>query len=464
MNKYLLLPIILLLWQPAVAIEIKSTAADQVTLSLTVYNGGRALVRDQRRISSDAQTKNIAFMDVAEKIMPQTVAIRGLDILEQNYDYDLLSPQALIDKNIGNNVRIARRSGETGETLEWREGRILSSNGGIVLQMKDGSLEALNSLSHYQLVFDQIPSNLRTSPTLSLLLKQPVNGGSDVDMTYLTTGLSWQSDYVLQLNEDETSADLDSWITLNNQSGIGYQNARLHLLAGDVNMQQVAPPPHRMKTMVMEVMADSVVSEQALHGYHLYTVPHRTTINNRQSKQIRLFSASAIEVSKQLLDRDYVNVQSIDVRKSKPEQFLSFNNNKPALGIPLPKGIMRVYAQDTEGNNQFIGEDGIDHSAVNDELKIKLGKAFDITVQRKTTKFLKSSKKQHQLTREIKINNGSKKTQQLDLVEIMPSQKWVIKQSSSPFSSQSPSEALFQVSIPALQDVTIVYDVELTYI
>lgn len=449
---------------PGFAQETKSSSADQTSLNLTIYNGGRALVREQRQIQLSHPTQNIAFMDVAEKIMPQTVAIQGLDVLEQNYDFDLLSPQALINKNLGNTVRIARRSSETGETLEWTEGSILSTNGGIILQMQDGSLESLNANKHYHMVFDQVPDNLRTTPTLSLRLKQSAEGVKDVEMTYLTTGLNWQSDYVLQLNDASDSASLDSWITLNNHSGISYQNANLQLLAGDLNLQQ----PGRKQRLPEEAVAYQArtmdaVSEQALHGYHLYNVPHKTTIKNKQSKQIKLFTAENIPLVKRLEDRAYVNSRGLNSQKSKPLQFLTVNNKKPALGLPLPKGIIRVYGKDNSGNHQFIGEDAIDHTAVNDEFEIKLGKAFDISLERKTTSVRKLSKKQTQLSREIRINNGSRKDQTVLISEIMPSQDWDIKQSSWPFQRKSPSEAEFEINIPAMSDLMITYQVNITY-
>lgn len=462
-TKILLSSFLLLVTIPGLSAELKSTSADQQSLSLTVYNGGRALVRDQRQIQFSEPTEQLAFMDVAQKIMPQTVAIKGLDVLEQNYDFDLLSPQALVDKNIGKSVRIARRSGDTGEILEWSRGTILSTNGGTILQMPDGRLESLKPGMQYHMVFDEVPENLRTSPTLSLLLKQPIKGRKTVEMTYLTTGLSWQSDYVLQLDKTEAQASLDSWITLNNHSGIAYQNASLQLLAGDVNIQRPKAAAAMSEAMVMRVQTDSGISEEALHGYHLYTVPHLTTIKNKQSKQIKLFAADSIPVSKRLEDRAWVNSQGLTAQKSKPDQFLTFKNIQPALGIPLPKGTVRVYGKDASGNNQFIGEDGIGHTAVNDELEIRLGKAFDITLLRKTTKYHKLSKRQHQLQREITINNGSKKSQLISVSEIMPSQSWLIKNSTHGYKKASPSIAEFELTIPALTELKVSYDVVITY-
>jgi len=443
--------------------ETRSSVKDQTDLYVTVYNAGRALVRDHRTLTLTEPSSHIALMDVAEKIMPQTVAIEGLQVLEQNYDFDLLSPQSLISKNTGNRVRVARRSSTTGETLEWSEGRILSTQGGVILQMQDGSLEILQADTQYHMVFDEVPANLRTTPTLSLQLSQPAQGQKQLELTYLTTGLSWQSDYVMQLEADETSATLDSWITLNNNSGIAYHNAHLQLLAGDVNMQQ----PMRMEMMadaaIYQRKAMSPVAEQALHGYHLYTIPHRTTIQDQQSKQIKLFASPSFTVNKKLLDQAYVNSHGLDTQKSKPEQFLQFKNNAPSLGLPLPKGTLRVYGRDDAGNKQFLGEDSITHTAVNDELEIKLGQAFDLSVERSTTDFRQLSKKQTQLSRSISINNGSKQPQTLTLSEVMPVQSWQILQASQSYTRATPASADFTATIAPLSELTISYDVIITY-
>jgi hypothetical protein len=443
--------------------EVKSTAHDQTQVWITVYNGGRALVKDYRSLNLPDNTQSIALMDVAEKIMPQTVAIDGLDVLEQNYDFDLLSPQSLINKNIGRKLRIARRSSDTGETLEWRTGTILSTQGGVILKMDDGTMELLDSASNYHLVFEEIPDSLRISPTLSLRLAQKTAGVKDIQLTYLTTGLSWQSDYVLQLDDNEKTAVLHSWITLNNQSGIAYKNPRLQLLAGDVNLQHNARPEKMADTMRLKAMSAPMIREQALQGYHLYTVAHQTSINNRQSKQIKLFSASHIPVQKKLQDRAYIDAYNIDPITSKPEQFLVFDNRKPALGIPLPKGVIRVYGKDNSGQNQFLGEDRIDHSAVNDKLKINIGKSFDITVERQTVDFKQISKKQRIYQRRIRINNGSKKTQIIDLSEIMPSQKWTIRKSSKNYQKTSARSAEFSINLPAMEKTVIEYEVLVTY-
>ncbi len=444
--------------------EFKADASHQQALNLTIYNQGRALIRDRRQFDIDTPVTAIAFSDVAQKIMPQTVAIDGLNVREQNYDYDLLSPQALIQKHLGKRVRIARRSGETGETLEWTQGTIVSSNGGVILRMDDGRLESLSRNHHYHIVFEEIPDNLRASPTLSLKLHDPVSGQQQVDMTYLSHGLSWQSDYVLQLSTDEQQASLDSWITLSNQSGISYNEASLQLLAGDVNT--VTPGAETLMmadTMLARRASKREVREEALHGYHLYTVPFPTTLRDNQNKQIALFSASAIPLQKRLEDRAWLDPQGLTKQKSKPEQILRLQNNKPALGIPLPKGTIRVYGQDRQGGKQFLGEDRIEHTAVNDEVEIKIGRAFDVSIERQTREPVQISKQQQRLTRTIRLNNGSDSEQQVELFEIMPTADWQILTASHQHDRSSPREAKFVLTIPAMSKLDLEYRIELRY-
>ncbi len=461
---YVALSLLLLMPGAQAAQEFKTDATHQQSLSLTIYNQGRAMIRDQRQFKIDIPVDAIAFSDVSQKIMPQTVAIDGLDVREQNYDYDLLSPQALIEKHIGKRVKIARRSDETGETLEWTEGVIVSTNGGVILRMDDGRLESLGQNRRYHIVFEEIPDNLRASPTLTLKLYETANGQQQVEMTYLSQGMSWQSDYVLQLAADEKQASLDSWITLSNNSGMAYHDANLKLLAGDVNT--VTPGAEAMlmaDAMMARGAAKREVREQALHGYHLYSVPFRTTLRDNQSKQIRLFSAEEIPVNKRLQDRALVDQRGLTKQVSKPEQILQLKNRKPALGVPLPMGTVRVYGRDNQDENQFLGEDRIDHTAVNDDVEIKIGRAFDISVQRQTREQVQISKNQQRLTRSVRLNNGGKSEQSVVLYEVMPTLDWQILKSDRKHERTAPREAEFVVTVPALTEVEFEYVVELRY-
>ncbi len=442
------------------AAEYRSGAEQQQELSLTVYNAGRALVREQRRLELPSGTERIAVMDVPQKILPQTLAIDGLAVREQNYDFDLLSPQTLLQKHVGKRVRIARRAQDSGEILEWKKATVLAVNGGVILRMDDGSIESLGSGNRYQIVYDEVPDNLRDRPTLSLRLEQPQSGRKTARLTYLTTGLGWSSDYVLELPRGSDKASLVNWITIDNQSGIAYRNASIQLLAGDLNL--VGRGSVRRVEKAMMVMADSAEpARESIGGFHLYSIPWKTDLQQNQKKQLRLFARSDIPVQRLLRDRAWLGGYSSQPQKSKPDLLLRFANREPALGLPLPAGVVRVYGQDSQGKAQFLGEDRIGHSAVNDDLELRLGKSFDVTVKRRITDHRQISKKQYRIIREIVINNGSESKQQLSLTDSLPSRDWTVLSSSRDWIKRSPQEIGYDLSLAPKSTTRIQYRMEL---
>lgn len=441
--------------------SVDSSARNQ--LGLTVYNSGLAMIRDQREFHLAKQENEIALLDVSAAIMPETVALQGLQVREQNYDFDLLSATSLLQKHLGKKIRIARRSSESGETLQWLEATVLSINDGILLQMEDGRIEAVDELSHFQLVYETIPESLRSRPTLSLKLDQPRSGDQQINLSYLSRGLSWRSDYVMTL-DNEHSATLYGWVTINNHSGVAYENAQLQLLAGDINL--AADQPKRvMARMMTDSMAAAPESapSQSLQGYHLYDIPFTTTLKNNQQKQIRLVTAEQIDYQRKLIDSGYLSPHQSDEITSKPQQFIEFKNSKPYLGIPLPAGTVRLYADDEAAQKQFVGEDRIEHSAVNDELKLLMGRAFDVTIKRSINEVRQISKKQQQVSRQIHINNGAKKAQTILIRETMPTSQWQIDQSTSAFKQINARSIEFAVTVPAESDVTLNYLATLMY-
>jgi len=463
MHRYLTasLTASLLLASPLQAAEeYRSGAEQQSALSLTVYNGGRALIREQRRLRLPADTDEIALMDVPQKILPQTVAIDGLKVREQNYDFDLLSPQTLLRKHVGSKLRIARRSSIDGETLEWKQGRLLAANGGVILRMDDGSIETLGNDSRYQIVYDELPANLRERPTLTLKLERPVSGEHSLKLTYLSGGLGWSSDYVLQLDRAGGKAGLVNWITIDNQSGISFDNARIQLLAGEVN----TVPDQRVRRVekAMLAMADSPApARESIGGFHLYSLPWNTDLKQNQKKQLKLFARDDIPVQRLLRDRAWLGGYSSRPQQSKPDLLLRFDNREPALGLPLPAGIVRVYGQDSQGRAQFLGEDRIDHTAVNDPLELRLGKSFDVRVERRITEHQQISKKQYRITREIVINNGGDSTQQLALTDTLPSRDWTVLSASRQWVKRSPEEIGFDLTLAPKTRIRLEYRMEL---
>ena len=370
---------------------------DQKNVAVTIYNENLALIKDQRTITLDDGFNLLAFRGVSAKMRPETALLRnlnnsGLNVIEQNFDFDLLTPQKLLEKYIGKKINIATMNPVTGEeTIE--EATVLSTHQGLVVQIGD-RIET-NPRGRY--IFDKVPKNLRDQPTLVLQLNSQTSKPQDVELSYLSSGLSWKADYVAELNADDNKLDLMGWVTLNNHSGTSYNNAKMQLVAGDVNVvknefRKVA------KTMAIREAAFDAAQEQmteeSLFEYHLYTLKRPTTISNQQTKQVSLLTANQVPVNKEFLlqgNAYYYQSSYGDIgQKMKVGVYVEFQNNeKSGLGLPMPKGVVRVYKKDKKGNAQFIGEDNIDHTPKNEDIRLKLGDAFDITADKKQTHFKK---------------------------------------------------------------------------
>lgn len=371
-----------------------STDQDQASIALTIYNDNLALVRDVRAIFLDADLNRLAWRDVSAKIRPETALLRSITVpskfrlLEQNFDFDLLTPAKLVEKYTGKEITVIRTNPATGnETSE--AALVLSTNEGVILKFNDRIETGVPG----RLVFPGVPQHLRDQPTLLLSLLNSSSGKHDLELSYLTHGLSWHADYVAALKETEDQLDLNGLVTLTNQSGIAYRAAKLQLVAGDVN--QVQPEQQPMARKMMTVAAESVAAEhmkaETFFDYHLYAVPYPTTLAENQTKQIALMSATSIPVSKEyiLKGADYYYAGKHDLLQQKHivNVFIQFRNQGEGMGIPLPKGIIRVYKKDARDNQQFIGEDRIDHTPKNEFIRLKMGNAFDITVDRVQTEF-----------------------------------------------------------------------------
>ncbi len=380
--------------------ELLTTLDDQTAVAVTIYNENLALIKDARTISLDSGFNKLAFRGVSAKMRPETALLRSLDknssltLLEQNFDFDLLTPQKLLEKYVGKAIRIANMNPATGiETIE--DATVLSTNQGVVVRIGD----RIETNPRGRFIFDQVPTNLRDKPTLVLQLNNNVKKPQPVELSYLSAGLSWKADYVAELNSSDDKLDLLGWVTLSNQSGTSYNNAKLQLVAGDVNqVKREFKKAHKVGRMAeMEMMdAAAPMSEESLFEYHLYSLNRATTISDNQTKQVSLLTASQIPVSKQFLlqGNDYYYRSSYgDIgQKIKIGVFVEFKNEEAdGLGLPLPKGVVRVYKKDTKGNAQFVGEDRIDHTPKKEDVRLKLGDAFDVTANKKQTDFKKRS-------------------------------------------------------------------------
>ncbi len=444
--------------------ELRSTLNDQKNVAVTIYNGDLALVKDVRNVSFKKGLNAIAMRDVSAKIRPETALLRSINapgsltLLEQNFDYDLLSPAKMLEKYVGEQVRVIKTNPATGaETSE--KATVLSANQGVVLKIGNRIETGLPG----RIVYEDVPDNLRDRPTLITQINNKGAQSQTVELSYLTGGLSWKADYVAELNSKDNRLDLSGWVTLNNNSGATYQNAKLQLVAGDVNRVQrrMRPMTKNMRADVMMAEAAAPMAEEGLLEYHLYTLERPTTIAENQSKQVALLSASNIPVRKSLLLRGsdyYYRSQYGQIgSKMKVDVFVEFDNKTASkLGMPLPKGIMRVYKNDSQGNAQFVGEDSIDHTPKNETVRLKLGSAFDVTADKKQTDFKKVSKREYKTAFEITLKNA-KKSPVIVTVQEPIGGDWRILSESAKHEKLNSHLAQWKVKVPAEGKTTLTY-------
>lgn len=450
--------------------EQRSTLADQQEVAVTIYNENLALVKDQRKLSLKRGASSLAFRDVSARMRPETALMRStsapgsVSVLEQNFDFDLLTPQKLLEKYVGRSVSVIRTNVATGvETTE--QAQVLSANAGVVLKIGNRIETGIPG----RIIYGDVPPNLRDRPTLVMSLDNTGAQQQDLELSYLTGGLAWKVDYVVELNATEDRLDISGWVTLTNTSGATYRNARLQLVAGDVN--QVTPVMQgavRAMAAPAPVMAKarSEMVEESLFEYHLYTLTRPTTIAENQTKQVSLLSASGVPARKELLlkGNDYYYQSSYGElgQKIKVGVFVEFDNKESAqLGMPLPKGIIRVYKKDKAGNAQFIGEDRVDHTPKNETVRLKLGDAFDVTADKKQTDFKKLSGTSRynyvfESAYEVLLKNAKKEAVTVTVQEPMPGD-WQIQSESHPHTKGSSNAAVWKVSVPAEGSTKLVY-------
>ncbi|MFH1872080.1 MAG: DUF4139 domain-containing protein [Pseudomonadota bacterium] len=449
--------------------EVSSGAAQREAVAVTVYNDDLALVKERRRVELPAGLTRLSLRDVAALMRPETALLRAvsgqpLGLVEQNFDFDLLTPQKLLEKYVGREVSVIRSHPTTGEERRERA-TVLAAGQGTVLRFADRIETGVPG----RLAFDAVPANLRDRPTLSVLL-EAAGGKQAVELSYLTGGLSWQADYVANLSTDGKSLDLNAWVTLTNRSGAGFDDATLQLVAGSVN--RVRPQDSRVYAMAAPAAARAKVQEatqEALLDYHLYSFERPTRIADNQTKQLALLSASAVPVRREYLlagndwyyrDRQVQQFGQIG-QKLKPAVFLEFEN-KGAIGRPLPAGIVRVYARDSKGAAQFVGEDRIGHTAKNEKLKLRLGEAFDITAERRQTNYKRIADNVSESSWRIELRNAKDEAVTVRVQEPLPGD-WEMQQQSHPHSKESARVAAWNIAVPAGGTTLLEYTVRVKW-
>ena len=390
---------------------------DQTELNVTVYNSNIALIRDVRNLTLPDGTFRLKFMDIAATVNPATVHFRSLNepeklgVLEQNYEYDLLEPAKLLHKYVGKEVTLVRSYQESGTTKhEEIKATLLSDNNGPVWKIGNDIVTGMFAESYR---FPEVPANLYERPTLLMSLENSGSKRQQIEASYLANNLSWNADYVLTVARDDRAADLDGWVTVVNNSGTAFRNARLQLVAGELNR---VPTESRIRAMDMVAAAPMAKAAQqfqqeAFSEYHLYSLGRKTSVEDKETKQISLLQGSSVPVEKIFM----VNGQSYYYRNQQTPGaplkdpvlvYYKFKNEEKAgLGIPLPAGNVRVYQKDSKGGILFAGEDRIDHTPKDEFVNIHIGNAFDVVAEHKQTDYKRIDTHVWEMEFEVTLRN-----------------------------------------------------------
>ena len=459
---------------PGQTSEQTTTARDRQSVNITVYNSNLGLVRETRRLTLPQGQIALRFADVTAQIRPETVHLASLTaptalrILEQNYQYDLLNPAKLLDKFVGKEITVVLRHYQNNtESFEPVQATLLSNNGGQVWRI-NGQI-VINPSNISEIRFPDIPKNLVATPTLVWDVENGFTGAQTIEASYLTGGMNWRADYVLLVNADDTKGDLQGWVTLTNQSGATFEDARLQLVAGDVN--RVSSEREFALAGVMAKRADmneSQFQEQGFFEYHLYTLQRPATIRDNETKQVSLLEAAGFNVQKEFVLNGqhyyYAGYNSPGQPiKEKVGVYVQFRNSQQnKLGMPLPAGTIRLYKKDDKGNQQFIGEDRIDHTPKDEDVRVKVGDAFDIVAERKQTDYKVIARNLYEYAYEIKIRNH--KDSAINVVVNEPiGGDW--EMISSTFEAKKTAAFAAQFHVPVAKDgeATLAYRVRVRY-
>jgi len=409
---------------PLIAASMSSLfAAENQKLSITIYNNDLALIQDVRTLDIVSGRSRIELKDVSAKIRPETVSFSasGVSIVEQNFDFDLLTPAKLMEKAVGQQVQIVRIAPGTGAQVT-ETATVLSVNNGVVLKVGN-HIEVLHADSiPTRVIFSKIPENLRAAPTLSVTVDSERTGSRPATLSYLSTGLSWRADYVALFDEKAGKLDMQGWITLTNNSGTAFTNAETALIAGDINSYRSPNNQYGNSNRGWQSTSASNQSgnTSAFADYHLYQLPAKTTIADQQTKQVGFLEANNVAATKSYRFRasDFSSASE----PASADVVIQFSNSeKGGIGKPLPAGVVRAYVRDAEGTPKFIGEDRIDHTPAGTNLGIKTGEAFDVTVQPTQISAEKSGSKRQRYGMTYTVRNARSDAV---IVEISQSSSW----------------------------------------
>jgi hypothetical protein len=445
---------------------LTSGSDEQVGVEVTVYNNNLGLVKDTRRLELPKGQGELRFMDVAANIMPVTVHAKSIDhpndftVLEQNYEYDLISATKLLDKYVGKKIKIMTWN-RYQDRKEMVEATLLSNNQGPVYKIND---EIYLGYPGSQ-ILPKLPENLIAKPTLTWLFKNASAKPHNLEVSYLTQNLNWKADYVVVVDKDDKTADISGWVTLDNKSGATYKDARLKLVAGKVHrVEGIHREFERAARPGGPAMGKAAqFQEKPFFEYHIYDLQRKTTLKDKQTKQVSLLESFGVGIHKELLVYGIKTYFTRQYREQNPKQpvnvYIKFKNSKEnKLGMPLPAGIMRLYKEDDKKSQQFVGEDKIDHTPKDEEVKLKIGEVFDVTAERVQTDFRQITSHLYETAWEITLRNHKDQEVSVGIIEPLFS-NWEVIEKSHPYKKLDAFTIRFDVKVPKDREVKVKYRV-----
>lgn len=438
------------------SITLLAQETNRKSLNVTIYNDNLGVIREIRNVNLKSGNSELRITDVAEKIDPTSVFIKfnGI-VLEQNFQYDLVNLGKILQRYIDKEVTLIGEQVITG--------KLLSVTGNqIVLQKKDGGLIMLPDINKYQVTVDALPEGLITKPTLVWYLNSKNSGKQDIELSYQTSGMKWDAQYVAVLNKDDSEIDLKAWVSIENKSGASYPDANLKLVAGDINRvkeQEIYYGRTYFKEDLLAAAPDKQFEEKEFFEYHIYDLQRPTTLNNNEIKQISLFEANNVKITKKYLYRSGFFFSD----KRKVAVVIEYENKKENnLGVPMPAGKVRMYKSDGK-SIEFIGEDKIDHTPKDESIKLKVGDAFDIVAEEITEDEKRIGKNVVEYTYKVTLKNRKSNEDIVVEVERYLGSSWEILDSNIKWEKKNAFTVIFKVPVSKGKETSLKYKVRYSY-
>lgn len=412
-------------------------------LNVTVYNDDLGVIREVRSFDLKKGINEIFITDVAERIDATSVGIKfDGKVIEQNFRYDLVSLSKILHKYIDKKISLKSKTGEI------VEGTLLSAGGNIVLQTDNSGLLMIPNPNEYTITVDELPENFLTRPTLVWKLFANKAGKQDIEFNYMTSNIDWHAEYVATLNENDSEMDIIAWVSIDNKTGTSYNDANLKLIAGDVNrVQDYGGHYEKIEIRNMSMASDAAMpefEEEAFFEYHMYSLDQKADLLNNETKQMALFDAKEVSVEKEY----HFNIGRYGIEKQNAKVNIAFKNEmENKLGLPFPKGKVRLFKNNGE-TTEFIGEDRVNHTPKNEEIKLFVGEAFDVLLDSKVTDKKRISDKIYEFEQEIVLTNRKDEDIVIN-VEVHLGSNWDILSSSEEYEKKDAYKIEYQIAVKA---------------